>query len=220
MNAALRYRGFLIVETFERQYEDFSKPWGGPGDFYGIPKKGVPASQANKRYRGIDREPLQSYSDEDIEKFGDSIAPRREDDCERFLAKLESREKLFECFIDDIHDAREAFSLVKKHQDYELIWARDYLYDEKPPTRAELLGYEPSWFGGDHFSAIADCMFLPRWHGPDKDGTEFRSEFGALSQHGLFNTPSEALAYLEHYRSFDWTETGHPWVLTEVWFMP
>lgn len=220
MNAALRYRGFLIAETFERQYKDFKKPWDGPGDFYGIPKKGVPASQATKRYRGVDREPLEHYANEDVEKFGDSIAPRREDDAQRFLAKLKSKGKVLDDFIDDSHDAREAFSLLKKPEDYELIWARDYLCDEKPPIRAELLGYEPSWFGGDHFSAVADCMFFPRWHGPDEDGTVFRAHFDALNDHGLFSTPAEALAYLEHYRSFDWTETGEPWVLTEVWFMP
>jgi len=211
--------GYLIVKTFERLYREFSKPWDGPGHFYGIPKKGVPASRRKKRYRGIDRDALEHHSDEDERTFGDLIAPRIEPAAQRLLAELEEAGKAADDFIRLLDDALEVFSLLERRQGFELIWAKNYLCDAEQPPASELLGFEPTWFGGDHFSAIADCLFFPRWHGPDKNGTLFTSYYESLNENGLFATAKEAFDYLDFYRSFDWTEKGR-YTITEVRLQP
>ena len=214
-------RGYLIVETFEHLWDAFRKPWDGDGYFYGIPKKGVPASGAPKRYRGIDREPLDPYSDKTVETFGDLVAPRREAAAQRTLAVLEDEGRVRMNFIQKLEDAEGVFAAIENPQRFELIWAKDYLGDEdrgdeRPAGDARLLGFEPSYLRPDHFSAIADCLFFPRWHGTDREGTAFREYFDSLNEDGLFGTAAEALAYIEYYRSFDWTERA-TWILTEVW---
>ncbi len=43
----------------------------------------------------------------------------------------------------------------------------------------------------------------------------FLEHFRRLNRHGLFDTPEAAQAFLDYYRSFDWTETGD-YVIAEV----
>jgi hypothetical protein len=208
--------GYLIVKTFERLWEEFSKPWDGPGNVYGIPKKGMSPSRAKKRYRGIDRDPLEPFSDKDVELLGDTVAPRIEAAAQRTLAELEEQGRVVPNFMRSPDDARAVFALLERLATFEIIWARDYLDDHDPAAGATcLLGYEPSYLRPDHFSAVADCLFLPRWHGTDKEGKLFKPYFDSLNENGLFNSAAEALTFLDYYRSFDWTETG-AWVITEV----
>jgi len=56
---------------------------------------------------------------------------------------------------------------------YEVAWARVAGTSEAPPAGFVLLGFEPSYFTGDHFSAVCDCLCFPRWHGTDPEGTLF-----------------------------------------------
>ena len=207
--------GYLIVKTFERLWEEFWKPWDGRGYFYGIPKKGVPAARAKKRYRGIDRDPLEPYSDKDVEMLGDLVAPRIEPEAQRMLAQFEDDGRVVGNFIQLSHDVQAVCAVLQQPDRFEVIWARDYLHDQEIPDGTSLLGYEPTWFRPDHFSAVADCLFLPRWHGTDKAGKLFKRHFESLNEHGLFNSAAEALAFLDYYRSFSWTERG-TYVLTEV----
>ena len=77
------------------------------------------------------------------------------------------------------------------------------------------LGFEPTWFVGDCFSAVCDCMCFPKWHGTDKEGVLFVEHYERLNQHALFNSRNEAQAFLDFYRSFDWKETGN-YVIAEI----
>ena len=78
-----------------------------------------------------------------------------------------------------------------------------------------MLGYDPTWFIGDHFSAIADCMCFPLWHGTDEAGTLFKTYHDRLNGNALYDNAEDALEFLNYYRSFDWTETGE-YVIAEV----
>jgi hypothetical protein len=198
-------QGYLIVKTFERLWGEFSRPWDGRGYVYGIPKKGVPASQAKKRYRGIDREPLEPYPDKDVEMLGELVAPRIEHDAQRKLADLESQQLVVQNFVQSSEDVKAVCSLLEQPDGFEVIWARDYLNDGPIPDATSLLGYEPSYLRPDHFSAVADCLFFPRWHRTDTQGSSSSGTSTHINDNGLFNSAAEALAFLDHYRSFDWT---------------
>lgn len=132
-----------------------------------------------RRYLGIDREPL-DHTPEDMDEY--------------------SEDEAFRCF----HQLEDA--------DLELIYYRVCGAEQETPTGLELLGYDAGYtFGrgyGDGFSAVCDCMFLARWHGCDKEGTEFAEEFHRLNENGLFGSQEQALAYLFHYLNQDWAETG------------
>jgi hypothetical protein len=69
-------------------------------------------------------------------------------------------------------------------------------------------GYDATYFIGDHFSAIADSMFFPRYHGTDNEGTLFQDYHESLNNNGLFKSANEAHEFLNFYLSQDWTEHG------------
>jgi hypothetical protein len=175
----------------------------------------VPASASAKRYRGIDREPLQAFSDEHVRLLGDTVPPRAEHAAQRLLASLEDRGLFYWDFIFALSDAVEAFGLLDHADEYELIFASAHEAADAPGEWVRL-GYEPTWFGGDHFSALADCMFFPRWHGPGSDRTTFQRYFDDLNRDGLFEDVNGAQAFLDYYLSFRWTETGS-YVIAEIW---
>jgi len=64
-------------------------PGDGPEPFYGIPRVGVGPEGALKRYRGIDRDPLEPFSDEEVAMLDCLVAPRIEYEAQRRLAELE-----------------------------------------------------------------------------------------------------------------------------------
>ncbi len=117
---------------------------------------------------------------------------------------------------DDFHmysyrDALTHFNTLSK-PDAELIFIRAVGCDAPIPEGMFLLGYDAAWTFGlgicDGFSAICDCMFLCRWHGCDKEGTEFSDDFRLLNSHGLFSCTAHAEKYLLHYLNQDWSEEG------------
>jgi len=48
--------------------------------------------------------------------------------------------------------------------DYEAVWTRIAHLGIAEPKGFKSIGYEPTYFTGDHFSASCDCMLIPRWH--------------------------------------------------------
>ncbi|HEY8768653.1 MAG TPA: hypothetical protein VIP09_15570 [Dehalococcoidia bacterium] len=176
---------------------------------------GVGPEGALNRYRGIDRDPLEPFSDEEVAMLDCLVAPRIEYEAQRRLAELEEAGRTDDDFIFHEEDGHAVYALFTCPADYELIWVRDSTVDIEEPDGWLPLGFEPTWFTGDHFSAIGDCLFLPRWHGPDKDGTLFRRNFESLNANGLCETADEAREYLAYYRSLDWTEDGQ-YVMAEV----
>ncbi len=205
--------GFLIVKSFERMYRDFREPSKADQAFYSIPRTGVSPARIVKQYRGIARDPLQAWWEELRDAPG--IALPAEMDAARAIADLETQDKSDDDFIFTIDDARRVWNILKKPTDWELIWVRNCGEDVRHPMSSQELGYEPTWFTGDHFSAVADSMCFPRWHGCDDEGALFEAHHDALNGHGLFNEYERAQSFLDYYRSFDWTETGD-YVIAEV----
>ncbi len=197
--------GFLIVRAYSWLFD-----WYCGSEFchdnmgsriYAIPQRGFSAENYDKQYGGIDRialtlEPNGAYPEID------------ELDALVMLEQLEQAGRAKGDFIFDAADAQRVYSAVQNRTQWDMIWAARTDRNSPEPAGGVLLGFEPSYFYLDHFSAIADCMCFPRWHGCDPEGTLFREYFERLNGHALFNTPREAEDYLDFYLSFPWTE--HP----------
>jgi hypothetical protein len=112
--------------------------------------------------------------------------------------------------LDDVYSWLEN----EKHK-YETIFVKIADIDCEVPKSFNSIGYEPSFFYTDHFSASCDCMLLPRWHGTDEEGFVFLNYFRELNSCGLFNSIGIAKDFLDYYLSFDWTESGD-FFITEV----
>ena len=211
--------GFLIVRTFTSLYARFSRPADAP--IYSIPVAGVNAEAVAKKYRGIDRESLEPWSAEDLGVgFPNIPFPRHEERAACLaLFELQAKARADLDFIVGLDDALYVYSLLENPEEWELIWAAPSDSESFRPAGTQLLGYEPTWYSGDHFSAVCDCMCFPRWHGTDEDGTLFQSHFQRLNQHALFDSAADAGEFLDFYLSHDWTETGE-YVIAEIRALP
>ena len=158
------------------------------------------------RYRGLDRDALSCFVE------GTTGEVRMEE------LKQEGRVDTDDELILGLDDARDVLGWMNEECPgvYEIIWTRIAGASAVPPIGWRKLGFEPTYFGSDHFSAICDCMCFPRWHGTDKEGTLFAEFFSRLNSSGLFGDVATAQAFLDYYLSFDWTETGD-YTIAEVW---
>lgn len=104
-------------------------------------------------------------------------------------------------------DIRDTF-YAQAHCD--LVWVKLHGAVAISPEGYEFCGYDitypPTVEGA--YSIINDCMFICKWHGCDAAGIAFLSYFEKLNENGLFDDADTALAYMNHYLSFDWTERG------------
>jgi hypothetical protein len=198
--------GFLVVKKFETLYDEFCTRPGFDRAIYALPVIGKPADHLKVRYRGLDRNALSCFTKGTLGQI------RMEE------LKRQGRVDTDDDFILDLGDARDVLGWTNEERPgkYEIIWTRIAGASAVPPMGWRTLGYEPTYFGSDHFSAICDCMCFPRWHGTDKEGTLFAELFSRLNSSGLFSDVDTAQAFLDYYLSFDWTETGD-YAIAEVW---
>ena len=197
--------GFLVVKRFEHVYAAFAENPAFDNAIYALPLFGTTHERLSIRYRGVDREAVSPHA-------------------KGALAEMRLHEINGETFdgSDDFLSTREqaldilAWSNAEMPGVYEVVWARLASDDSPPPAGFELLGFEPTYFTRDHFSAVCDSMCFPRWHGTDREGTLFRAHFERLNANGLFDGAAHAVEFLAYYRSFDWTETGE-FEIASVW---
>jgi hypothetical protein len=222
--------GYLIVKTFERFFREYlelrsKREYPLPNDrvIYSIARNAKSANDYTKQYRGVDRDPLFSWDEKDEEIFRGSgmVAEPEDAELEAHLAigRFEKAQKTDDDLIKSHEDAVSAFNLLEPPVEREIIWIRDAESDSSGLPDYPLLGYDPSYSGGDWFSAISDCMCFPRWHGTDTEGELFKKYHDNLNQYALFDTPEMAREFLEYYLSFEWTEHVGEYVITEVRLM-
>ncbi len=158
--------GYLIVKTYDRMYNEYKLPdvfkETAP---YSIPRPDRLLSTITKRYRGIFRDALEAWTEEGLRLGFPNIPTPTEHAACIEMAKLEAASKEQNDFIIDKLDARRVFDLIQQRDQWELIWARHADCEIQPPPDSTLLGYEPTWWTGNHFSAVMDTMCFPRWHG-------------------------------------------------------
>ena len=194
--------GYLIVKTFKKLYQDYVDRYDLDKDWYAIPRKDRDASESLIKYRGIDRDAMDDYKNSN-------------DLSEVFMAELAEKDQCMDGFLFTEKDVQQAFDFLSTPEEYEIIWVRIADSNAIAPSGYQSIGFEPSYFEGDHFSASCDCMLIPRWHGTDEEGVLFLPFFEKLNQNGLFNSINEVNEFVEFYLSYDWTERG-PYEIVEV----
>ena len=208
--------GYLIVKTYERMYREYT----GPRDTgYSVPRDGAQADAITKRYRGIARDPVKAWTEEDLRLGLPFFGPITEPAASLHMSELEEAGASIEDFILSQADADAVFALLAHPNEWELIWACRHGDIGSRPTQSSLLGFEPSWWSGDHFSAIMDSMCFPRWHGHDREGTALAQFHEQLNGNALFDAQAQAAEFLAFYCSQEWAEKeemGVPYVIVEV----
>lgn len=158
----------------------------------------------HKRYRGISREPLDGYLSADEGK-PDGVKVNR--DARSRLSEIVSQttpEYYDDCFIETIEDAESIYKMLDDQINWEIIGIRRDTFLNNPGT----LGFDVGYWGGDHFSLIADTIVTPQWHPPDfEDSAELASQLSGLNEHLLFPTASAAAEFKAYYKSKSWAET-------------
>ena len=219
---AVPHGGFLIVTRFEALYRDYCDRIGKVArehrgftekSIYSVPQERLPSSEVRKKYRGLDRVPLIAWPSREFPD--ETWMGREEPKASQALEDLETANQAHDGFIFSVLDAQRVYSLLRKPDWWELIWAGNSEVRMDRNGVGLTLGFEPTWFSGDRFSAVCDSMCFPRWHGTDPEGKLFAEYHERLNEHALFNSRAEAQQFLDFYRSFDWTETGD-YVIAEI----
>lgn len=214
-DAARIAAGYLIVRTYEALYRRFARPADRP--IYSVPVKGVAPVAVPKRYRGIDREPLQAWTKQELQLGWPGVEPpaSAEQEACLFLADLERRGGAVDELIVDWEGAKETYERLRSPRERELIWVTAWS-SQFERVDGDRLGFDAASLRSDYFSAICDTMCFPRWHGTDAEGTLFLRFHERLNQHALFDTVDDAREFLSFYRSLDWAETGD-FTIAEIW---
>ncbi len=165
-----------------------------------------------KRYRGICRHPLLPYPSLEqkvIDAFeatgGDmkSDAEARRRFCE-ILGDPPYDPNVDEDLLASLGDAREVLSLTDDPARWEIV----HLARGEMASGGTPLGYDVGYWGGDHFSLIADTIVIPCWHPPIPDDfIELAEAMSELNAHLLFDSAARAGEFRTYYKSKPWAET-------------
>lgn len=185
--------GYLVVKTFQKMYHDYVIRYNLTRDCYAIPRIDKNPEQYIIQYRGLDRDAL------DGSVYSDILAEVR-------LTELFDSGRSVDGFLSNYDDALDVYSYLENKEDYEIIWTRINQSLSVLPKHFIAAGFEPTYFGADHFAPQCDCMLFPRWHGTDEEGLLFQEYFRKLNRYGLFESVKDVEYFLKYYLSFDWTE--------------
>jgi hypothetical protein len=101
-------------------------------------------------------------------------------------------------------DARQVFDLLDDPSNWEIVRLSRDARNSSPSA----LGFDIGYWGGDHFSLIADTIVIPRWHPPSpQDFGALREALSHLNANLLFDSHEEAEGYRTFYMSRNWAET-------------
>jgi hypothetical protein len=190
----MRQAGYLVVRTFEYCYLTYNRPSPPNVKVYGIPRTGVPPSQAQKKYRGVHRDPLLSVPEHLSSEF--SLV---EPEAQFRLEVLESKGEAHDSYIAGLEAAASVRRLLNKPELWELISVTVVTGTSGLSPVGDPLGYDVAYYGGDHYSALANSMFFPSWWGTDEEGKLYLEFYELLNAHGLFERPEDARHFLEFY---------------------
>jgi len=106
--------------------------------------------------------------------------------------------------LPSIESALELYRLLDIPDQYEIIKVKRQDFEINSNT----LGFDIGYWGGDHFSLIADTLVTPMFHpAPEEDYQELCQRLSALNPNILFNNPEDASEFRNWYKSKDWAET-------------
>lgn len=162
-------------------------------------------------YRGVFRRPLMPFSDEG--PFSD--------DMYRNPQGLQAARMLFRDFqagdrheqgkvgdadndlLDSPVKAQQVYQLLDSDSEYEICLLRRDAF----AVNSQTLGFDIGYWGGDHFSLIADSYVVPAWRPPPpQEADTLADRLADLNQHLLFASADEAAGFRDFYRSCGWAE--------------
>lgn len=205
--------GFLIVKSFEALYFEYDRPAKSDEIIYGLPRLGIAPSTYKKRYLGAGRENLSPW----FSFFEGNTTPPFEIEAAKMLGQLEEQNRSNEGHVESFSDVTAVHQKLKKPNDWEIIWATYAGQDPTSTSGLTLLGYEPNYFAGDHFSPINDSMFFTKWNGTDEQGQLFLPYFEQLNTNGLFSNAETAEKFLEFYTQKVTSEKISDFEIISVW---
>lgn len=192
-------------------------------NLYAIPTCNKKLETMPIKYQGTDREPIQAGFDTVYVHNENKMASHTKAEHAMYEQWKKTSINLrglnhFDFQLTSLQETLDVLQIAEQESPnvYEIIWVQLAGNNAPAPNDFILAGYDVSFFPEGSFSAICDCMCIPRWHGTDDEGELFKSFFLQLNQHGLFKDAETALAFLHHYQSFDWTEQGE-YQIVEVW---
>ncbi len=150
-------------------------------------------------YLGIFRSPLMGIPEKISSEYGVILEPK----AQFFMWKLEENDLGEDDLIFSYDDMVKTFNMLKNTNDYDAILIRKESFE----INYNLLGFDIGYWGGDHYSIIADTFVTPTWHGPpEKDYSELAEKFKSLDKSLLFWTAEEAEEFKQYYKSKTWAE--------------
>jgi hypothetical protein len=165
-----------------------------------------------EHYRGIYRRPLDAFPPEErlvkwardgIDVTSDAAARRR---LRELLPPDGWRYPDFdETLVPSRIEARGVLALTDDPSKWEVI----QVSKGEAESDGQRLGYDVGYWGGDHFSLIADLIVVPQFHPPPsrEDFQTVLTALACLNEHILFDSVVDALEFKQFYTSLPWTET-------------
>jgi hypothetical protein len=159
-------------------------------------------------YRGISRSPFESHSEIILKTLF-----KKEKQINK-AAQLKLREIIPEatadiyddCLISEAKDAHLIYQMLEDRDNWEIINIRR----NNIKTDDTILGFDVGYWGGDHFSLIADVIVTPMWHPPAPDDwAEVAEKLSCLNRNLLFETPEAAAEFKAYYKTKPWAETEY-----------
>jgi hypothetical protein len=186
-----RYEKMGHLNKYEKEYKTFRMAFSGNNV---------------RNYMGVSRRVLGGYFPfAEDEKVENKAALTKRYELER--NKYENAD--FDPDEDDdlfslFESALEVYRVLDIPEQYEIIMVKRQDFEINPNT----LGFDIGYWGGDHFSLIADTLVTPMWHGaPEEDYQELRQRLSALNQNILFDNPEDASEFRNWYKNKGWAET-------------
>jgi hypothetical protein len=214
--------GYLIEKIFERKYREYLETFIKERFRKEYPNaKPLPLEQMPGKYRGIDREPLEPWS-ERLERFrGEDIfvePSKNEVSAAIFLQELQDSGKSDGEFIFSLNDAIRVFEMISQPIEREIVWVRLMNKNDSPPAKTIVLGYEPVAIFWKHWSGfLGNIGFFRYYITPfmeSPDGLRSKTHFDRLNISGLFDTPEGAQDYADTFSSL--SEHEQPKYIAEV----
>jgi hypothetical protein len=169
--------------------------------------RSVLAPHDPSHYRGFSRTPLEAPATSDAAPLdalgGAQLEPRATHRFREILSSLPDEAETAH-LLPSFDLALEVYARLDSPDHYEIV----HLSRKELSSNQSTLGFDVGYWGGDHFSILADAAVVPTWHPPDPDSfLILRDALGTLNASFLFPSAEAARMYRAFYLTQAWAES-------------